>query len=185
MSGITLLWRELSIPSRPCVQLVFFYFISVLNQPGKRMSFSWIISSFGGKNLKWLVVLFETLVGCFISFNWKLCATPLASGQWLCLLLPSCCHGNTEVILNPEVLGAQIPTHPCQPCREKRPLLPGGQTLPSLSFVSHKDVKDGIFWWQLSRPLWRATFYEERVLISCVGFGTLWLMVTEVKGLRC
>lgn len=153
------------------------------------MSFSWIISSLcfmlWGKNLKWLVVLSEILVCCFISFNWKFCATSLASGQWLCLLLPSCCHGNTEVILNPEVLGAQIPAHPCQPHREKkRALLPGRQTLPSLSFVSYKDVKDRIFWWQLFRSLWRAKFYEERVLISCVGLRSLWLMVTEVKGLR-
>lgn len=63
---------------------------------------------------------------------------PLASGF--------VCHGNTEVILNPEVLGAKIPTHPCQPPREKRALLPGRQTLPSLSFLSFKDVKDGILW---------------------------------------
>lgn len=147
------------------------------------MCFSWIISSLcfmlWGKNLKWLVVLFEILVCClFLSIgNFAQLPWPLASGF--------VCHGNTEVILNPEVLGAQIPTHPCQPLREKRALLPGRQTLPSLSFVSFKDVKDGIFRWQLSWPLWRAKFYEEWVLISCVRFGTLWLMVTEVKGLRC
>lgn len=57
------------------------------------------------------------------------------------------------------------------------------QTNPALSLLCFLQ---GCSRWDILVMAFLApTESGERVLISCVGLGTLWLMVTEVKGLRC